>query len=172
MIRVVQMPVAVEPTQWNVVFHPVAATPWMNRLPIGRFKHVSAFAYLAGLKGWLIYDVQMGSTRIIVLPDLDASMQIIGKLTDGCDILSIDRREGGSTGGRLGFWCVPAVKHLIGIRSGALRPDRLYDDLLLNGAKVIHVAPRIQSAGRSERGSGGEAGRERQDCRTASHAEG
>jgi len=172
MIRVARFPAAVEPTLWNVVFHPVAATAWMNRMPIGHFKHVSAFAYLAGLKGWLLYDVQLCATRIIVLPDLDESMKIIGRLTEGCDILSIERRDGGSTGGRLGFWCVPAVKHLIGLRSGALRPDRLYDDLLLNGARVIHAAPQLRTAERPDAGSEGEAGAAGSDQRAAANVAG
>ncbi|MDB5937588.1 MAG: hypothetical protein JWQ01_4932 [Massilia sp.] len=143
-------PVSIEPTQWNVVFHPTAATPWMNRVPIGRFKHVSAFAYLAGIKGWLVYDVQLDGTRLVVLPDIPESMDVIGRLTDGCDIISMRRGDAGSTGWRLGFWCVPAIKHLIGLRSGALRPDALRRDCLRNGGEIVHETPRVQAAGRSD----------------------
>lgn len=35
---------------------------------------------------------------------------------------------------RLGFWCAPAVAHLLGIRSCALVPIQLYRDLLRRGA--------------------------------------
>lgn len=158
-MRPVSFPVAIEPVQWNVVFHPTAATAWMNRIPIGRFKHVSAFAYLAGLKGWVIYDVQLGATRIMVLPDIPQSMDVIRRLIDGCDVISMVRKEGGSTSWRLGFWCVPAIKHLIGLRSGALRPDVLRRDCLRNGGTIVHVTPEIRaSSDRSESAGAGSAG--------------
>jgi hypothetical protein len=34
-----------------------------------------------------------------------------------------------------GFWCTLAMKHLVGIRTGALRPDRLWRDSVAAGGK-------------------------------------
>jgi hypothetical protein len=36
---------------------------------------------------------------------------------------------------QLGFWCTIAMKHLVGIRSRALRPDRLWQDCIAAGGK-------------------------------------
>src|ERR1700738_1141353 len=35
----------------------------------------------------------------------------------------------------LGFWCTIAMKHLVGLRSRALRPDRLWHDCIAAGGK-------------------------------------
>lgn len=171
MLRLVTMPVAVEPVLWNVVFHPEAATPWLNRLPIGKFKHVSAFTYLPGLKGWLIYDVQLSSTRMVVLPDLDASLDIIARMTEGCEVIAMRRETADASTGRLGFWCVPAIKHLLGLRSSALRPDSLRRDCLRNGGQLIHGCPEIPSAGRSDAAGGSRTSAEGQAACAAIPAE-
>lgn len=165
-------PASVEPTLWNVVFHPTTATWWLDLLPIGRFKHVSAFAYVHGLRGWVLYDVQLGGTKIVVLPDLPASLDLIAKLTEGCDIIAMRRRAGGATGLRLGFWCVPAIKHLIGLRSGALRPDRLRRDCLRHGGQIINETAESRSADGPDAGNGSPAGAAGQGAGTAVAAAG
>jgi len=38
---------------------------------------------------------------------------------------------------RLGFWCVPAMAHLVGCRTQALRPDGLYRAMLRQGGAVV-----------------------------------
>jgi hypothetical protein len=39
------------------------------------------------------------------------------------------------SGPQPGFWCTLAMKHLVGISTGALRPDRLWRDCIAAGGK-------------------------------------
>lgn len=171
MLTLVRQPTAIEPDVWFVVFHTHAATPWLDRLPIGRFKHVSAFAYVHGGKGWLICDVQLEAFRQIFLPDSPAALDYLATMTEGCAVLHMRRQGASKVWFRFGFWCVPAIKHLLGLRSGALLPDALFRSCLRAGAKIIHDTSPISGAGRSEPASGDRRGDEGQDGRaTASPA--
>jgi hypothetical protein len=151
MLRLVRQPTAIEPEVWFVVFHTKAATPFLSRLPIGWFKHVSAFAYVHGAGCWLIYDVQLEGTRTIILPDNPATLDFIAGYTEGCAVLHMRRRTDARIWFRFGFWCVPAMKHLLGLSSSALLPDALFRDCLrAPGTKVIHEPSPVPGAGRSE----------------------
>lgn len=158
---------AVEPDTWFVVFHPTAAAAWMNRLPIGRFKHVSAFAYVHGIKAWLICDVQLHAFRLIALRDNQDALDALATITAGCTVLHLKRKDGAKPFFRIGFWCVPALKHLLGLRSSALRPDGLYRDCLRAGAKIIHEPPVLHTAGGSEPASGNRCGEQSQGGRAS-----
>ncbi|WP_165923541.1 hypothetical protein [Bosea sp. BK604] len=37
---------------------------------------------------------------------------------------------------RLGFWCVPAMSHLVGLTSTVLRPDALYAACMKAGGSI------------------------------------
>lgn len=131
-------PEAIEPVQWNVVFHRKALSRWSSAIAMGHFKHVSAFAYLAGLKGWVLFDVQFSRLRIVVLPDTFDSRVILGQVMKGNAVILMSRREGGGIRFfRLGFFCTSAIKHLLGIRSSALRPSALFRECLRNGGELI-----------------------------------
>jgi len=148
MLKIVQKPTAVEPENWFLVFHPISSTRWLNRLPL-RFRHVSAFAYVHAPKVWLFYDVQFWCTRHIILLDDQTSLDFLAAVTEGCTVLSMRRRGPARFWFRVGFWCVPAIKHLLGLRSSALLPTGLLRDCLAAGAKVIHD-PEVRSPGRPE----------------------
>jgi hypothetical protein len=131
-------PEAVEPLQWNVVFHREAASRWSSAIAMGRFKHVSAFAYLQGLRGWVLFDVQFSRLRIVVLPDTPDSRVILGQVMKGNAVVEMKRAEGGGVRFfRAGFFCTIAIKHLLGIKTNALRPDRLYRDCLRLGGQLM-----------------------------------
>ena len=124
-----------EPSSWLLVFHTKCRTPWVNRLVIGRYKHVSAVGWVANAQSWVFYDPTLQRTQILVLPD-QLGIETYARLAVGNAVLQMPvlERRGSA---RLGFWCVPAIKHLVGLRSGALRPDVLWRDCLANGAKEI-----------------------------------
>jgi hypothetical protein len=149
MLQLVAKPTAVEPEAWFIVFHPVSATRWLNRLPM-RFRHVSAFAYMHAAGCWLIYDVQFWGTRHILLPDNLAALDFLADFTANCDVLHMRRQGPSRLWFRVGFWCVPAIKHMLGLRSSALLPHGLYRSCLRAGAKVIHGTAHLHPAGRSE----------------------
>src|SRR5712675_159793 len=75
-----ELPAAVEPTEWTVVFHTRASSWWFEFIAFGRFKHVSAFAYLPGLQGWVIHDWQYHGMRVAVLPHSDEACLLIRRM--------------------------------------------------------------------------------------------
>lgn len=134
-------PEAIEPVEWNILFHVEAAGRWSSLIAMGRFKHVSAFAYLGGLKGWVLYDVQFGRTRLVVLPDNADSRRVLSQVIGNNVWIVMRRRDGRVPWFRFGFFCTVAIKHLIGLRSGALRPDALYRDCLAHGGVAVDGCP-------------------------------
>lgn len=125
----IDLPAAVEPSEWTLVFHRKASSPWFSFVALGRFKHVSAFAYLSGLNGWVIHDWQYGGLHVAVLPHSDETCRLLTAMFGGPDTEWVEMRRlpgpTSRTGFRLGS-CVGAVKHLLNIKSRALRPDSLY----------------------------------------------
>ena len=143
----VELPSAIEPTEWFVVFNETSANWWLTLLTPGHFKHVSAFGYCHTIKLWLAYDVQLSGTRITLM-DKAAVMA----WTKDCTILKIAR-----TGQRMGlrhricFHCVTAIKHLIGLKCVAATPDGLYRHILNHGGILISDPRRAApAASRSE----------------------
>ena len=133
----VAVPNAVEPAEWFVVFHTRSTRRWLGWLARGRFKHVSAFASYPGFKAWLLFDPQWSGLRLMMLSHAAAKIEI-ARYTEDCAVVKIAR--GGKPMGlsaRLGFYCVPAVAHLIGVRCGMARPDAFYRHILRRGGKLI-----------------------------------
>lgn len=124
-----------EPMSWLLVFHRRCTTPVLNRLVIGEFKHVSAAGWIEAAESWVFYDPSLNRTQILVMPDRTGTVAY-SSIAVGNAVLRMPvlARRGSA---RLGFWCVPAIKHLVGLRSGALRPDALWRDCLANGAEIV-----------------------------------
>src|SRR5215472_3371883 len=122
------LPDAIEPSYWNVVFHPSRTA--LARLILGRFDHVSAFTHIPGVGAWILYDCQWGGTRISLIPRLN----VLVAYTRGCAIIKFDRAyKPLALTSRLGFYCVPAIKQLLGLSCVAVTPDGLYRHLMNNG---------------------------------------
>lgn len=127
---------ALEPSRWNVVFHRKAENWFFAAIAFGRFKHVSAFAWVPELSIWLFYDVGFRRTRLFAVPDGATAQGMVGALARGNCIVTVDVREDALPWMRGGLFCTTAIKHLIGSGSGALRPDRLYRHLVASGGTV------------------------------------
>ena len=131
------LPDAIEPTYWNVVFHPSETR--LNRILLGRFQHVSAFTYIPGFRAWLMYDAQWRGTRLLVVSER-ALEAYIGYMRN-CAIVKFDRADRHpALPGRLvffGFYCVPAIKSLLGLSCVAATPDGLYRHLIRHGGEII-----------------------------------
>jgi hypothetical protein len=135
-----ELPDAIEPDYWNVVFHP--ATTWHARLFVGQFQHVSAFTYVPGFKAWIVYDVQWGGMRIAMFAQ-QFGVEAFVRSTRDCAIVKFTRSRGHMPiASRLGFYCVPAIKHLLGLPCVAVTPDQLYRALINNGGIRIDAARR------------------------------
>lgn len=121
------------PGAWYVAFFDGERPHWWWRLCRPGFRHVAAFGYCAEQEVWLLYDVTLNRTMIHAL----TSAQMDAWAADLPDHRTIVHMEAGEDGPttRIGFWCTPAVAHLLGVRSRALRPEALYRDLLALGAR-------------------------------------
>lgn len=104
---------------------------------MGRFKHVSAFGWLPDQGVWLIYDVRLGRTRVAALPDCQGANEHIANLRRGAVTVSIAAGRERNRWLRLGFWCVPAMSHLVGLKRTVFRPDALYRACLKEGGAVV-----------------------------------
>lgn len=137
------LPAAVEPVEWTLVFHRKASSRFFAWIALGRFKHVSAFAYLPGLKGWVVHDWQSGGLRVAVLPHNDEAPRLLTAMFGGPDTEWVETRRRPQPATRTGFrlgTCVGAVKHLLNLKSKALRPDGLYRHLARHGTRPAQVS--------------------------------
>ena len=123
------------PGAWYAAFFDGERPHWWWRLCRPGFRHVAAFGYCAEQGVWLLYDVTLKQTMIHALSseqmdawvdNLPAARRIVHFTPDAPEPPSV----------RLGFWCTPAVAHLVGVRSRALRPQALYRDLVAQGARA------------------------------------
>lgn len=159
---------AEEVARWHLAFHVKQGLwlPYEKFIP-GRFSHVSAFSYLGQAKCWLLIEQSpRTNARVVVWPDASETYNMPASLaawTDDCSILAVDVRRRHGFSPKLGFWCVSAVKDLIGVSSWALSPEGLWRDLVRKGARVVydgeHEGPR-RAAGSDADGADG-AGAER-----------
>ena len=127
-----ELPDLIEPTYWNVVFHPTAGR--LARVVLGRFAHVSAFTYVPGFNAWIMYDCQWGGVRIGLIPRVN----VLVAYTRDCTVVKFDRvYKPFAIWSRFGFYCVPAIKQLLGLSCVAATPDALYRHLIANGGELI-----------------------------------
>jgi hypothetical protein len=131
---------AIEPERWVLVFQRSTKVWWVRLLACGRYKHVAAYAYLPGLKAWLIYDVNMARTSIIVVPDDEELLGWLYEMTRDADLMAFKRLPAPHRPPVLG-WCVPSIARLIGLSGGALRPDTLWRHCLAAGGEPLATEP-------------------------------
>jgi hypothetical protein len=126
----------IEPS-WTLVFCKKPGRWWVRLLACGRYNHVKAIAYLPSLRAWLFYDVKFNGTKILLAPEDDPSTPaFLRGYLDHCDMIAMPHLPVPKRSApQLGFWCTIAMKHLIGIRSRAFRPDRLWRDCIAAGGK-------------------------------------
>lgn len=123
-------------TEWFVAFSPRCLYRWPWLVP-GRFKHCVAFGYSDACRTWVYYDLTMVGTRIYLLPDGPAAYDNLIVWLRGATVLKAKMRDAAARRPWLGFYCVTAVRHLVGSRCGAVTPSGLYDGLLREGAEVV-----------------------------------
>src|SRR5262249_33299722 len=82
------------------------------------------------MRAWLFYDVKFNGTRLMVAGEDDpGAPAFLHDYLDRCDLLAMPRLPVPKrVAPHAGFWCTLAMKHLVGIRTAALRPDRLWRD--------------------------------------------
>jgi len=129
-----------EPRHWFICFVKESQAWWVRWLACGRYDHVRCFAAIGGMNLWVFYDVTLKGVTLQVARDGPAAEKLIAAWIAGADVLHFERREAGGLP-RWPVWsCVTAVKHLVGLPGGALRPDRLWRDLVAHGARTFDDA--------------------------------
>lgn len=136
------------PRNWLVVFYPRSVYTWVNRLVPGRFKHVSLISFIQPADAWLYYSVEPTGCPIELWPGNEAGSRRFAEITASASIIRFPAVMERNSWLRAGWWCVPAVKHALGIRSGALLPDQLWRYLVANGGEIVK-----DETGYSETGS-------------------
>lgn len=119
---------------WVLAFYRTSKMWWAPF--IGRFKHVSACAYLPVDKLWIFYEVSTLPTSIIVLRDGE-HLDLYARFIRDADLITIRRRPDTPMRmrRRLALTCVTAIRDLIGLDSGALLVDGLWRDCLAAGGE-------------------------------------
>jgi hypothetical protein len=125
-----------EARRWTVVFYREAENRFFSAVAMGHFKHVSAFAWLPELGIWTFYDVGFRRTRIVHLADGIAAHSYIAALVKGNCVVTIEPRTDNLPLIRWGMFCTSGVAHLLGMKSGTLRPDAFFRLLVRNGGVV------------------------------------
>jgi hypothetical protein len=126
----------IEPN-WILLFSKKRGPWWVRLLACGRYHHVKAIAYLATMRAWLFYDVKFNGTRLILARENDPGTRaFLHNYLDSCDLVAMPRLPiPKRVAPHAGFWCTLAMKHLVGIRTAALRPDGLWRDSVAAGGK-------------------------------------
>ena len=119
-----------------MVFHRRAENWFFAAIACGEFKHVSAFAFIPELGIWTVYDVGFRRTRLVHLADTDHAKTVLAHIIKGNCTVTIEASDRHLPLMRAGLFCTTAIKHLIGVRSSALRPDRLFRHLVAQGGVV------------------------------------
>src|SRR5262249_7918527 len=89
------------------------------------------------MRAWLFYDVKFNGTRLMLAREGDPGTRaFLHDYLDSCDLVAMPRLPiPKRVAPHAGFWCTLAMKHLVGIRAAALRPDRLWQVSLEAGGK-------------------------------------
>jgi hypothetical protein len=133
------LPGAVEPDVWFLAFYLRTSDPRLDRFIPGRFKHVSAFAYAPGVKCWLYYDVNLAGVTFLIFPH--DSRQALINLSRGAAVVKLRKTQKRMPWhSRIGFYCVPAIQHLLCLSGVAFTPTGLYRLVLRSGGELIATA--------------------------------
>ena len=151
--------------EWHVAFFDrPGPTYWWDAFTRPGFRHVLAFGFDPDAKVWLFYDPALQGTTVDALAP-DAAGKLITGITHAATVI-LRCKPAAETGRlpRLGFWCVPAICHLLGYRPPlrcALAPFPFYQHLLARGCQPSFERVRDEfRRGRigARGGSGGEGG--------------
>jgi hypothetical protein len=140
--------------EWFVVFHERTPSRLCRFLAAGRFQHVSAFGYAGRAKVWVRIEYSWRRIEVSVCGREDEAGVLNAWSTGGPVLRVAVGRTGRPLWGRIGLWCVPLTAHLLGVRTCALRPDRLWSVLLAQGAERVDSQEADDEDGRPRPGPG------------------
>lgn len=122
--------------RWHVAFwHRTTQRFGLHRLARGPYKHVTAFGYAAAVEGWVVYEPTIRGTSIKVIPHGESFLRVMAWTRERADLVLFETRPARHTLWRPGFYCVPAIRNLIGAPSSAVTPTGLFNDILRRGGE-------------------------------------
>lgn len=148
MLHTLEGPLIVQPEYWTLVFNREAATWWGGLLAFGRYKHVRAYAYVPFLHVWVFVDSHLGGTDIAIAADGVPAQAMIASWIVNADLVRMRRRVGVRRFLLPPFYCVGAVKRLMGLHCSALRIDSFHQYCLDHGGEpfeAVHGCPTVQA---------------------------
>ena len=117
---------------WYIGFTARPRKHWFDVFTSKNFRHVLALSYDPACEVWLYYDVGLNGTYIDSFPK--GSPVIAALIAEVPRWLKTNVRQTLYPRGLWRFYCVPAIKSLVGLKSCALTPKGLYRDLVKAGA--------------------------------------
>jgi hypothetical protein len=133
--------VAVEPPPakrlrrlWLIFFSNTADNHWWTRFLTPGFRHVTAAAWFATEERWVYFNPTARGTVIEIATDAEFGPRFQQLVQDSTAILLAPSQQQRRYA-PAAFFCVGAIKALLGIRCCALGPLGLYRHLLANGAE-------------------------------------
>jgi len=118
---------------WHVVFHPGRALWDQN------WRHVSLAGYSVDSLTWLHVDVQRAGVNVAMIYRHDEVEDYLTYLLSNFRVVRFGPSQVGSRSFFTPMTCVSFAKHVLGVRSSALRPTPFMRDLLDKyDAKVIN----------------------------------
>lgn len=153
---------------WLLFFSSADPSRWYARFLRKGFGHVQAAAWYDDVERW----VHVNATHVGLVVDVHLPEAFDGRLAQLLRDSHVILRVPGAADRRVpqaSWYCVGAVKALLGINSSALFPHGLYRHLLRNGAEVVEIpdgnfqtvatgAAEGRSGGYGDAQSGAEAG--------------
>lgn len=140
-MRLVSIPPLALPEFWYVCFMKAEREAWWDRfLPPG-FRHVYLIGYVPAHDVWLLFDPRRAWTVLGVVAASEVPSLLSRALREGAALIVKPDGLAVSPGwrGRIGFYCVPAVRAALGLRCVAVTPKGLHDYLLATGAKPLEI---------------------------------
>jgi len=165
-IEPVAQPAEPPPRMWLVFFGEADGAWWWTRFLRPGFRHVCAAAWYPGQDRWVYFNPAGRGTVIEVASDTEFGPRFEHLVRTSAAILRV-RGAQNRNGHPAAFFCVGAIKALLGVRSCALGPFGLYRHLLVRGAEIVarpeddlgfSVSRPPAAAGRTDRGPGDRGG--------------
>jgi hypothetical protein len=124
------------PRLWLIFFGEAGAGWWWTWFFRRGFRHVCAASWYAGAERWVYFNPVARGTVVEVMTDAEFGPRFQQLIRDSSAILRM-RTVHERSNPPAAFFCVGAIKGLLGIKACALGPWGLYRHLLARGAEIV-----------------------------------
>ena len=121
---------------WLLFFADPRGVAWWCRILRPGFRHCYAACWYHDAQRWVVFNPTRRGTVIELWAEDQFGRRLAQFLDESSVVLRVASRHERRTAPAMA-WCVAEVKALLGVRSAAVTPYRLYRDLLARGAEVV-----------------------------------